>query len=66
MSDFARVLRDVNPKLDGVTREDLAGGALLGPPAQTLAVDERPVTTLSVLQVELASLVIKPDQGMVP
>lgn len=66
MSDFTCVLRDVHAELNDVSGENLAGRALLRSTTQPLAVDERPITALSVLQVELAGLVVEPDQGVIP
>lgn len=50
---FACVLGDIDPKLNDVAGQNLAGRTLLGPSAQSLAVDERPVAAFSVLKVEL-------------
>lgn len=66
MSDFTRVLRDVHSKLNDVAGENLTGRALLRATTQPLAVDERPIAALGVLQVKLAGLVVEPDQGMIP
>lgn len=65
MGDFPCVLCDVHPELDDVSGEDLAGRALLGPPAQPLAVNEGAIAALSVLEVELPRLVVEPDESMV-
>lgn len=66
MGDFAGVLGHVHAELDDVTGEDLAGGALLRPPTQALAVDEGSIAAFSVLEIELARLVIEPDESMIP
>lgn len=65
MGDFACVLSDVDTKLNDVAGEHLTGRTLLRATTQPLAVDERPVAAFSVLQVELASLVVEPNQGMI-
>lgn len=66
MGDFACVLSDVDAKLDDVAGEDLTGRTLFRATTQPLAVDECPIAAFSVLQVELASLVVKPHQSVIP
>lgn len=66
MCDFACVLSDIDAKLNDVAGQNLAGWTLLRAATQSLAVDECPVAAFSVLQVELASFVVKPNQGMIP
>lgn len=66
MSDFPGVLCDVHTELDDVSGQDLTGRTLFGPTTQALAVYKGAITALSVLEVELAGLVVEPDERMVP
>lgn len=66
MGNFPGILRHIHPKLDDVTRKNFAWRTFFRASTQSLAIYKGTITTFSVLEIELARLVIKPDEGMVP